>query len=1164
MKRETAQQVRNKNNNRRPKKKSRIGKVLFSILLTLLIIGLIGLAVVYKLVMDIIDETEPIQVYDIEKLYENSVIYDSAGKEMAKVADASGLRTIVPYNKIDKDMINAIVAVEDKTFWEHSGFNYVRLVGSVVEALKTGKSPSGTSTITQQYARNRYLKGTRFAKGKSGYVRKVKEAYYSIDIEKNLSKEEIMRAYLNTIEFGANANGIQAATMRYFSKNCDDIDYIEAAILAGIPKANARYCPIKILPDEKVTSDDYVYGKDSEKHTIVFNKSCLDRYKVVIKVMHENGVIDDDEYKRAKNFDIRKKIKPMPLSLGKIESYPIDMVKKEVVQKLMEQKNLSKEEAEDKLYHGGLRIYSTIDPVMQNKLARSFNGESIRTLYDLSLKTAVKEFQRKNKLGADGIAGPNTMKKLAELGLLNPADLKHQKLRPGMNNEDVELLRNAMEGQGLIFHKNENIPSLSGRRNAKKDIVKESNRSEVMLNYYDNIIDDDYNLLITKDNYYKDEVGNIIFKKNKMFAFIKSKNSENKRILSLKVIDAYKCDESTVRGAGGGKVSIPEIHQFSGGLVKIPDKYAAIDKKGDYKLSKQFLIDNPDFFKETTDGTLVVKRENYNMATQGTIQPQAAMSIVDYRTGQLKAVMGGRNVSGKMIYNRAMQPRQPGSSIKPIGVYVPALDNGYSPSSVFFDTAYFKHSRGSNKPWPNNWYTKTKYKGAQTMRQAVEYSGNIIAVKVADMVGINKCIGYLKKFGVDTLVEDGAHSDKNPSSVALGGMTRGIKPFVMSGAYGAIANGGIRKETITFTKIVDSQGNLVLNNVPKETYIVDEKTAWLMQSMLLTAVEHGFSKNQSAIRPNNRGIPVAGKTGTTSSKYDIWFCGYTPYYSAAIWIGSDQNLTVGASSSQAAKYWKLIMQDIHAGYKDKPFKKPSEVGVISMSVDKTSGLLPSSLSRRDPAGNVIITDYFKPGNQPTKVDDLHVEVRHCTLGGGPASPLCPPEVVESKVYRVRPRDRVSEKSLKWGAVDSPYLIPGGYKPEVTEQPTCIAHDGETKTADTTSSLLAGVPTRLNADGSRTILRSILIKVKDGSIKNVDAGSVISPAGNVITTLGEFIYPWQMDSYSINPAGPSYNPSGRNNSTGNNNSSTNENNNTDSNEDTPARPDDEGRKPSEND
>lgn len=1137
--------VRNNKQKTSTKAKSGIGRILLYVFIALVCIGLAGALVLYKYVSDVLSETPPIEVYDINALLEeNSIIYDNAGEIIEKVED-KGLRTIVSYDWMDDDIKKAIVAVEDKTFWTHNGFNYVRLAGAVLEALTSGKEPSGTSTITQQYARNMYLPETRFASGAAGYKRKIQEAYYAVELEKNLTKEEILGAYLNTIEFGANAKGIQAATLRYFSKNCNDIDYIEAAILAGIPQANTAYSPIKIVRTQDVTSKDYVLGEDSSEYTIVFNETCLDRYPVVLRVMYDNGAITKEEYEYAKTYDIRQKIHPSPLTNSLVSSYFTDMVKQDVVKKFMSEKNMSREEAVNVLNRGGLRIYTTLDRVMQQKIDDAFAGEPFSKTYNQATTNAVKKFQMKHGLGTDGVAGVATLEKMKELGYIKPTEMPSGGLSPGDENDSVLVLKEALEKEGILYRNHEYMPSMEAHRDGGKNILKMDEDdwgnvtgSSVMLNYYDGIITTDGSLAISPSQYYTDDNGNTVFYAGKMFHFYYTVSQEGEeRELQLVIKDAYKCDENDVSYLYGGgslydeKVSIAEMYIFSGSTVRIPKEYKSENEKGEFVLSKQFFIDNPEYFKKTEDGTLLVSKDNYSISRQGVIQPQAATCIIDYHNGYLKAIAGGRNVKGQMIYNRAINPRQPGSSIKPLGVYGPAVDNGLSPATVIEDIPRFT-SNGSL--WPKNWYGG--YYGSMTMRECVVQSGNVTAVKFLEKIGVEKGIEYLKKFGLSTVKEDGEVNDNNVSAVALGGMSYGATNFDMSGAFGAIANGGVRNETITFTKIYDKNGKLVLENKPKETYVLSEQAAWLVHDMMTSATMGGFTNNVPAIRSGNYGIPVAGKTGTTSNNYDIWYVGYTPYYSSAMWIGSDVNLKLSATSLNAARYWSKINEIVHEGLEDKSFKTGSELGLIRVTVDAKSGLLPSSLSYKDPSGNGVTTDWFIPGNQPTKVDDYRFEVTTCKASGKIATPFCPAQDLQTKVFR----KRIEEMPAGAGGYkirDAKEIAPKGVTAESVPSdldfvalakngaasPYCFVHTGQERTAQTTADLLPGVSVVKDGPDKLIIAQSIIITTVFDTNINVDAGSVIFPSGSLTSTAGKTIYPWQIKSFVANPNGPAYVP-----------------------------------------
>ncbi len=304
-------------------------------------------------------------------------------------------------------------------------------------------------------------------------------------------------------------------------------------------------------------------------------------------------------------------------------------------------------------------------------------------------------------------------------------------------------------------------------------------------------------------------------------------------------------------------------------------------------------------------------------------------------------MVGGRETTGKKLYNRAINPRQPGSSIKPLAVYSAALQQGKDAADkntpmTFTDYDnkenskyygdYWTASSGINdapikmngKDWPKNFYSG--YKGEMTMRKAVENSVNTVAVRVSRQVGTSYSIKQLKKFGITTLVEDGDTNDNNASALALGGMTKGISPIEMSAAYGTIANQGTRVDTISYTKVEDKSGKTILETDPDETKVLDKSVAFVTQDILRTTVTNGICKLGQV-----PGVQTAGKSGTTSDAMDIWFCGFTPQYSAAIWIGNDVNVPLNTTSDTAVALWSKIMRKAVAGMSGSLASQPSDV-----------------------------------------------------------------------------------------------------------------------------------------------------------------------------------------------------------------------------------------------
>ncbi len=326
----------------------------------------------------------------------------------------------------------------------------------------------------------------------------------------------------------------------------------------------------------------------------------------------------------------------------------------------------------------------------------------------------------------------------------------------------------------------------------------------------------------------------------------------------------------------------------------------------------------------------------------GDEQPQAAMVVISAEDGSLAGVVGGvgeKNAS--FVLNRAAdRVRQPGSSIKPLSAYGPAVELGVlKPASIILDEPFEYNG------WkPKNWYKG--YKGNVTMREAVVQSMNIPAIKTVQQISTETSYDFLKnKFMLDTLVED----DKNLAPLALGGLTDGVSVLDMTAAYGVYANGGIYTEPYTYTKVLDKNGNVLLEKEVKKHRVVSEKTAHTMTNVLISSAEG--SLGISARLPN---MQSAGKTGTTngiingrSVDVDRWYMGYTPYYVGGVWYGYDypKEVPYGATRVTSHKIWQAVMTDAHEGMAYKKFDtslyvaEPEVIPQETVDVCKISGLL---------------------------------------------------------------------------------------------------------------------------------------------------------------------------------------------------------------------------------
>ncbi|MGM0378400.1 MAG: transglycosylase domain-containing protein [Bacillota bacterium] len=984
---------------KKKKKKNKFLSFLKFVLIFGIIVGLIGGGISLYLIKDALDDVKEINPSKInERLVENSVILDNQGNELEKL-QRNGARTLIKYQDMSNNLINAYISIEDKTFFEHSGFNFIRMAGAVKDSLLTDKRIGGTSTITQQLARNIYLINEKYERS---ITRKIKEAYYAIQLEKYLTKEQIIEAYLNTIYLGSNSKGVQAASQKYFSKDAENLNLYESAILAGIPKNPTKYQPMFSIKTENITDKDVVIKKKDELYSYIFNEDCESRYKTVINLMEKNGYITKAQKEEAFEINIPDLLNPSIERGTEISSYFSDMVEDEVVNDLIEKRGYTKKEAVNLLYTGGLKIYSTIDFNMQKTLENAYAKNNFTKFFGYPTRDAVKELQRKFDLQIDGMVGPGTKQKLIDLQLINKDDIKSNVLKYGMESDEVVKLKQGLFKANL-FSSNELFPKVTVTFNKDGHIISKNNNQKIILYKKSKLIDENKNLVLSSSDFKFDENDNLIlYKNNKLNFYSQYKDGKLERIqVVLENLFSYDKENNKNITNRNGTVNIVDLYSYEGGEILIPNEYKSFDDDGNLIVDSRFINSNDNFIKQK-NGNLVIPENKYYLSEKGTIQPQSAMVILDYRTGQLKAIVGGRNLKGQKIYNRALNSRQPGSSVKPFAVYTPAIDSkNYTAASVIDDIPTYL-SGNDEKRWPINWYEqsrgfKYKYRGISTLREGLEQSMNVVTVKLANTLGIQKCIEYMKKFGITTIVDEGRNNDHNLSSVALGGMTRGIKPIELVEAFGTFGNNGTRMDTISYTEVIDSNGDVILNNKPDKTLVIEEDVSFIIRDMIRSTVTKGTA-TKAQIRKNNKGIPVAGKTGTTSSKYDAWFTGITPYYAGVTWFGTDYNIPLDEGSAVSSEFWSYVMKNIHKDLPDRDFSKPDNI--IQRSVDTKSGKIPTNLSYMDPR-NTVISEYFIQGTQPTETDDVHVQANICKESGKLATEYCPTTLIESKVFTER-------------------------------------------------------------------------------------------------------------------------------------------------------------------
>lgn len=374
--------------------------------------------------------------------------------------------------------------------------------------------------------------------------------------------------------------------------------------------------------------------------------------------------------------------------------------------------------------------------------------------------------------------------------------------------------------------------------------------------------------------------------------------------------------------------------------------------------------------------------------------PQSAIIVIDHSTGDIVGMYGGLGEkTSNRSWNRAtMTLRQPGSSIKPITVYTPAVDAGLiTPYTVYTDMPVLE---SGEKPWPKNYDQSTVgYRGQVTIMEAVQRSMNTVPAKLVTQMTPSRCFEFAKyKMGLVSLVEslkigNREHTDVDIAPMSLGGLTRGVTVRELTEAYSIFPNRGIYNKSRTYTKVLDSNGKLVLENSLVSTPVVKEKTAFYMNLMLQNVVTNGTGVNA---RLSN--MPAAGKTGTTDDDYDRWFAGYTPYYTCVVWYGFDENRTIVpvSGTSPAVPLWKEVMEKIHADLEPADFFTPSGT-LVKASYCRDSGLAPTEACRNDIRGSRVATGTFFAEDVPTAPCNVHKYVTIDSESQQLANAYCPPE-----------------------------------------------------------------------------------------------------------------------------------------------------------------------------
>lgn len=767
---------------------------LLAILSSLGVLGAVaGIGLVYYLNQDLPDFTQ-LQSYEPAVV---TRLHADDGRIMAEYATEN--RVFVPIEAIPPHVIQAFVSAEDQHFYTHSGIDPLGIARAIVTNVRNaiqGRRLIGASTITQLVARNFLLTN------EVTLTRKLREQLLAVRIERVLSKDEILELFFNEIYLGRGAYGIAAASLIYFNKPLSELTLAEAAYLAALPKAPSNYDP-RTNMGEALGRRAYVLGR-----------------------MFEDGAITAEEAEAANAEPL------VVVDSRRAEFIETGYFSEEV------RRELQRLYGSDQLYEGGLTVYTTMDPRLQ-EIAERVLREGLET-YDLR----------------HGYRGPVEVMEAfddwpGQLALMDMPGGAHEGWQLAVVLEveegaDTAILGFSDRTRGLITTNGLDwaIPWLPGQRVGSAP----------------NSVDDALTL------------GDVI--------------------LVERLADVPAGTDATLEGD------------------ETPQEFAGL-----YALRQV-----PDV--------------------------QGALVAIDPETGRVLAMVGGYDFEASE-FNRATQAaRQPGSAFKPF-VYLAALNQGYTPSTIVLDIPLAIRQEGQPDYRPSN-YDGTQL-GPVPMRVGVERSRNLMTVRILQEIGLDPVREVARTFGI---------YDDMPLlySMALGAGE--VTPMALTNAYAMLANGGRQITPTLIDRIQDRYGHTVYRHdalvcdvcrqpewrdglappalADQRALINDPVTTYQLTSMLQGVVQRG-----TAARLNALGLPLAGKTGTTNDVYDAWFVGFSPNLAVGVFVGFDNPRTLGpreTGGSVAAPIFGAFMAEALDGTDPGEFTAPPE-GIEMVAVDAETGLL---------------------------------------------------------------------------------------------------------------------------------------------------------------------------------------------------------------------------------
>lgn len=815
-------------------------------------------------------------------------VYDRHNNKMGEFFEQR--RKLFKYEDMPPHLIKAFVAAEDGSFFSHRGLNYRAILRAFIVNFKEGKKVQGGSTITQQLAR------TLLLSSKKTYTRKLKEAILALRMESTFSKQDILYIYLNQIYMGHGAYGVEMASRIYFRKSIQNISLAEAALLAGLPKAPSRFSPIHNPARAKI------------------------RQMYVLKRMYEEAYIDKETLKQTLQVPLKIHTRE---DFNSQSPYYLETVRRVLLKKV----------SQKKLLEGGLRVFTAMDLNLQKAAKKT-------------LAKGLEEMDKRQGYRGKPVFVENQQELIEKTAVELKKKLKKYFIMPGgLPGDDLtKFLSNLSDNASTVASENSEDPT-----------EEQKNGEDTALKQTEELFKNQAQETPFPWEEYREALEGEIFK-----GIVKEVNPENMRVLTP-----------------WGEEILP-LEDLSW-AVPIEEKE-----------KKKSLEDLRTVFQKNQVVHLKAEKREDKIVMRFYQQPlaQGALLSFDLETADIVALVGGYDYS-KSQFNRAWQAqRQPGSVFKPF-IYGAALERGLHPASLISDAPVvfsdreaeekskdLKEREDAEAAWkPSN--ISERFHGDLLFRTALVRSLNVPTVKVIKKIGLKWALFYARCLGL--------FSPLNPDyTTALGSSSLNL--YEVSKAYSVFAREGKNISPLLIHRVEDPFEKPLFTDLSldemfreemeeAERFIQEEKTKWfseessrerdkewlgilsresdqripIRQSYVMTDLLQAVISDSEGTGARARVLKrkMAGKTGTTDSFYDAWFVGYSPFISTGVWVGFDEEKSLGrgeTGSRAALPLWIDYMKEAHKELPNSDFSVPD--GIVFVNMDSETGALASPHTKK--------------------------------------------------------------------------------------------------------------------------------------------------------------------------------------------------------------------------